>query len=260
MKKMFSRGLVLFALIIGVGISAPHDCYAVESPGISGNTVPLDGSREQESNDTPATATRLTNNKIYGSLWNGSDQDVYKLRVPKTAKVVLNFYPNSTETDLGWGYDIEIYKKNGERAAFYRQIKKTTQKQFYALKGTYFVVVKANWSKSAPPATDDYAIAATVKSSRVPSLKGRKLSYMPKTSALKWKGVKGVDGYEIQVCKNKKFKASQTKFYTTVEKMYKFTRHLKRGTYYVRVRAYCDTVTGDRLYGKFTKVKKIKKK
>ncbi len=204
-------------------------------------------------------ADTLTGTKRYGSLWTSSDNDVYKLKVAKTGKVTLKFYPNNTEDNVGWGYDIEIYTKSGDLAAEYKKIKTTTTKTFYAKKGTYYVAVSANWSSSAPSSYDAYAITAKSKATTIPSMKSKKVSYASKTSTVKWKKVKNVDGYEIQLCKNKKFRKSSTTVYTTVENSYKLSWSVARGTYYVRVRAYADTVDGKRLYGKFTNVKKIKK-
>lgn len=91
-------------------------------------------------------------------------------------------------------------------------------------------------------------------------MKSKKISYTTKTATLKWKIVKNVHGYEIQICPNKKFKKSSTKVYTTTETSYKLGWTVPRGTHYVRIRAYADLVTGDKLYGKYTKVKKVTKK
>ncbi len=205
-------------------------------------------------------AQKLTKTKRYGSLWNSSDNDVYKLSVSKTGKVTLKFYPNNTEDNVGWGYDVEIYKKNGDKATSFTKLKTTTTKTFYAKKGTYYVVVSANWTSSAPSAYDAYSISATSKKASVPSMKSKKVSYTKSKSLVKWKKAKGVDGYEIQLCKNKKFKKKNTTVYTTEKTSYTLGWSVARGTYYVRVRAYMDTVTGDRLYGKYSKVKKITKK
>lgn len=205
-------------------------------------------------------AATLSGTKRYGSLWESSDNDVYKLKVSKTGKVTLKFYPNNTEDNVGWGYDIGIYKKNGDKAVEYEQIKTDTTKTFYAKKGTYYVVVSANYSRSAPSSYDSYAITAKSKSASVSSMKSKKISYTTKTATLKWKKVKNVHGYEIQICPNKKFKKSSTKVYTTTETSYKLGWTVPRGTHYVRIRAYVDLVTGDKLYGKYTKVKKVMKK
>ena len=76
----------------------------------------------------------------------------------------------------------------------------------------------------------------------------------------KWKKAKKVDGYELQVCKNKKFKKKYTSYFVTENTSYVLPYSVGRGTYYVRVRAYREAITGEKVYGKYTKVKKIKKK
>ena len=142
-------------------------------------------------------ATKLTDKRCYGSLWTPSDNDVYELLVHKTGKVMFEFYPNSTNDNVGWGYDIEIYKKNGDKLTIFKQIRASTKKMFYAEKGTYYVVVNANWVDEAPSSYDDYAISAKSKAAWIPSMKTKKVLYAPKTATLKWRKVKNVDGYEI---------------------------------------------------------------
>lgn len=200
----------------------------------------------------------LTPQKRYGSLWTGDDNDVYQLCVAGTEVVTLQFWTQGILDELGWGYDIEIYKKNGSKLTGYKQIKATAQKMFYAKPGIYYVVVKANWSNAAPKR--EYAIAATSKEVLVPSMRGKKIAYVPQTSTVKWGKAKHVDGYEIYVCKNKKFKKKNTTVYSTIEKSYRLPKRLRKGFYYIKIRAYCETLTGDRIYGKFSKVKKIRKK
>ena len=89
-------------------------------------------------------------------------------------------------------------------------------------------------------------------------MKSKKITYKSSSDTLKWKKVKSVDGYEIQLCKNKKFKKKATTVFTSEKTSYELPWNLDDGTYYVRIRAYKDTVTGDKVYGKFTKVKKIR--
>ena len=91
-------------------------------------------------------------------------------------------------------------------------------------------------------------------------MQGKKVTYKSASDTLKWSKVKKIDGYEIQVCKNKKFKTKSTTVYTTENGSYVLPWSLSNGTYYVRIRAYKDSVSGEKIYGKFTKVKKIKKK
>lgn len=210
--------------------------------------------------DRIRNVSELTSEKRYGSLWTGTDNDVYMLRVSGTGTVTLCFWPNNLPENIGWGYDIEIYRSDGTKAIGYKQIKTPVRKIFYAKQGVYYAVIKANWSKVAPPATDDYAIAAMYKNSAVPSMQGKKISVISKRTVLKWTKAKQVDGYEIRFCKNRKFKKKQTKVYTTTENTYKVPKRFRKRTYYVRIRAYCETVTGERVYGKFGKIKRINKK
>ncbi|MCI8363465.1 MAG: family 43 glycosylhydrolase [Eubacterium sp.] len=69
------------------------------------------------------------------------------------------------------------------------------------------------------------------------------------------KKVKGATGYEVVYAKNKKFskakKLSTKKTSVTLKK-------LKKGTYYVKVRAYKTAVKGKKSYGSYSSLKKVK--
>ena len=101
--------------------------------------------------------SELTASKRYGTLWVSADEDIYKLSVPKTGLVTLMFQPLGKKDTIGWGYDIELYKKKGDKLVSYKQIKSSITKQMYVKEGTYYVVVKADWSDDAPSAYDEYA-------------------------------------------------------------------------------------------------------
>ncbi len=115
--------------------------------------------------------SELTASKRYGTLWVSADEDIYKLSVPKTGLVTLMFQPLGKKDTIGWGYDIELYKKKGDKLVSYKQIKSSITKQMYVKEGTYYVVVKADWSDDAPSAYDEYAIWAKVKPGTIPSMK-----------------------------------------------------------------------------------------
>jgi len=71
------------------------------------------------------------------------------------------------------------------------------------------------------------------------------------------KKIAGVSGYQIQLCTSKKFKKSVKTY--TVSKNIKTSGKLKRGcTYYVRARAYKKDSTNSKVYGKWSKTKKVK--
>lgn len=96
----------------------------------------------------------------------------------------------------------------------------------------------------------------TVKKATIKSL-----SSNGSTLTVRYKKVKAVDGYEVQVSLSRKFKAKKT-----ISRVYKnnkvFTRKISKlkanKKYYVRLRAYKLDSTDARVYGKWSKVKKIK--
>ena len=90
----------------------------------------------------------------------------------------------------------------------------------------------------------------TVKSAK--NTKKRKI-------VVKWKKISGAKKYEIQCARNKKFTNSVTTKTTNKLKV-TFKGLSKKKTYYVRVRAYKINASGDKVYGKWSKVKKVKVK
>ena len=70
-----------------------------------------------------------------------------------------------------------------------------------------------------------------------------------------WKKVKGAKGYQIQYATNKKYR--KAKKITTSKTKYTIKKLKKKKTYYVRVRAYAVN-NGKKVYGKWSKVKKVK--
>lgn len=72
---------------------------------------------------------------------------------------------------------------------------------------------------------------------------------------LKWKKVSNAEGYELCYAKNKKFKKAERKETRQCNIMLK---KLKKGsTYYVKVRAYRYDLEGQKVYGKYSKKKKV---
>ena len=71
------------------------------------------------------------------------------------------------------------------------------------------------------------------------------------------KKVAGAAGYEIKYSTNKKFKKSvKTVRFTGKSKT--ISKLKKNKTYYVKVRAYKKDANGNKVYGKYSKIKKIK--
>ena len=82
-----------------------------------------------------------------------------------------------------------------------------------------------------------------------------------KAVVVTWKPAKNVDGYEIQVATDKKFKKNKKSVKINKKKASKKTlKNLKSNKkYYVRVRSY-KIVNGKKVYGKWSKVKSVKTK
>lgn len=82
-----------------------------------------------------------------------------------------------------------------------------------------------------------------------------------KAVVVTWKPAKNVDGYEVQVATDKKFKKNKKSVKVNKQNASKKTvKKLKsKKKYYVRVRAY-KVVNGKKVYGKWSKVKSVKTK
>lgn len=102
--------------------------------------------------------------------------------------------------------------------------------------------VYARWEKVAKP-----------KRETITSLKKRGKGKFK----VQYSGISKVKGYEICYSTNKKFKSSTKKAFTS--SLAKTIKGLKKNkTYYVRVRGYRIDSTESRIYGKYSKVKKVK--
>lgn len=115
----------------------------------------------------------------------------------------------------------------------------------------YVLEQKVEAAYETPESAASKIKTTKVKLSKVTNLKGRKVK-------LSWKKVKNADGYQIRYATNKKFtkgkknvtaKASATK--KTIKKL------KKKKTYYFKIRAY-KKVNGKKVYGKWSKTKKVK--
>lgn len=262
-KLNFAPGTKLYIAVKVNGTEFPDDAleYSLWITGVQTENWETETGRAEtdEWKTRIAGAEVLSDIERTGSLWKADDNDVYKLVVRKTGVVTLNFRPKYTGDDIGWGYDVEIYSKGGKRATVYKQIKTGTKKKFWAKKGQYYVVIKASWSKAAPGATGEYAISSVCKANKVPGMKGTKISYSKKSGVIQWDEVKDADGYEVYIYQNKKSGKGYKRKYLTIENTYKLIRRFRKGDYKVRVRAYCETVTGTKIYGKYSKVLKTGK-
>lgn len=93
------------------------------------------------------------------------------------------------------------------------------------------------------------------KQAKVKSVKNNK----NKAFTVKWKKVKGAKGYQVKYALNKKFtKGKKVKTIKNAKKLSLTVKKLKKKTYYVKVRAFTKDQNGKRVYGDWSKVKKVK--
>lgn len=98
-------------------------------------------------------------------------------------------------------------------------------------------------------------VVKSPKKVKINSVKNNK----KKALTVKWRKVKGVSGYEVKIARNKKFtKSKKVKIVKNVKKTSLTIKKLKKKTYFVKVRAYKLDPNGKKVYGSWSKVKKIK--
>lgn len=88
-----------------------------------------------------------------------------------------------------------------------------------------------------------------------------KLKMNKKGLTIKWKTVKKVHGYKIQISTSKKFKKSKTKTFTVRDQKQakRLIKRYRKGKYYVRIRAY-KVISGKKYYSKWSKAKSVKRR
>ena len=79
-------------------------------------------------------------------------------------------------------------------------------------------------------------------------LSGKKVKF-------KWKKVSGAKGYQVIYANNSKFKKATKK--TTIKTTLTMKKLKKGKTYYVKVRAYNLDSAGNKVYGKYSEVRKV---
>ena len=99
----------------------------------------------------------------------------------------------------------------------------------------------------------------TKKTARPAAIRLGKLKAKKKALVIRWKKGKRINGYEIQLSMNKKFKKKNKKIVVKQKNRTKITaKKLKAGkTYFVRIRSY-KIDAGKKVYSKWSKVKKTK--
>lgn len=141
----------------------------------------------------------------------------------------------------------------GKKVTIPKQIKMLTRKG-YIFEGWYNGKHKYNFSHTVKFNITLQAKwkKVTVKKTTISKLNNTK----SKKLSVKIKKVSDANGYEVSYATNKKFKSAkkQITVKTTIT-----LKNMKKGkTYYVRVRAYKLDSVGEKVYGKWSKIKKMK--
>ena len=117
----------------------------------------------------------------------------------------------------------------------------------------YIAVVKKRYNMyiCVLPPNNNVTKPAQVKSLKAKNIKKKKVK-------LTWKKVSGAKGYQVQYSLKKKFPSKKTKKKTTTKRTLTIKKLTKKKTYYFRVRAYKKKASGSKVYGKWSKVVKVK--
>ena len=223
---------------------------------------------EQENNDQIVGANEIKSGKTYeGTALTPGDTDYYKIKMSKKGFLTYTFRPNTLPEEIGQGYHLYVYNQDNEELYNLSSVTGETSATLYLNKGVYYIRVSVQNSYFPPANNVAYSLTATTKAAAKPgkvtiqSLKSSTYKYWSSTYKnikYKVKAIANASGYEYQYCTNKKFKKDMVK--GTVEgKTGTFGEKLvSKKNYYVRIRAYYETPTGERTYGAWSSVKAVK--
>lgn len=215
------------------------------------------GSTETEPNDSLEQAQTIQlGEKVTGMIGVGGDTDFFRIDIPSKRNVTFSV-PSKDEVKL------YIYDKDGNEIKYAStdwndNTQKGTIKRIYKFsKGTYYVQLKGYWSDSF----GTYALTASTTKAptkgKITTIKRTKKNWWDDRGIyLKWTKSANVEGYQIYVASNSKFRNADK--YTTDKRSYTTWSYKTGKTYYVKVRGYRQNSDGEYIYGKFSAVKKIK--
>ncbi|MCR5273410.1 MAG: hypothetical protein K6E13_10595 [Lachnospiraceae bacterium] len=258
--------------------------YYIKSDGIpyNGGTLKLyvtfkeSSSWETEENDTAVEADKLTNKKWkYGVLNASGHYDYFKIKLKKTSKVKLTFGPKSVGDDCS--FHLTLYNTDNVDESIFSYVSSVSSKTIYLKKGTYYLRVSG--TVDLPYKLKYQSSSFSVKKPVIKKVKrgeaykswwyGTKMRYFG-TISLKTKGT--IDGYGVQIAKKSNMKSKISLSDSLKEKdcgtySYSDTKStirrfksqgFKRRTYYVRVRGYVYTAFDEKIYGSWSKAKRVK--
>lgn len=168
-----------------------------------------------------------------------------QITVPYTISYILNGGKNSASNPSTY-YGSRVSLKNPTRKG-------------YTFAGWY--TSSSYRTKVTALTSGSYTLYAKWKKVSVKRVSIKNLKRVSKTKLkVTDKKISGAKGYQITYSTNKKYKKKKTKS-VTASSTKKTLKKLKKGkTYYVKVRAYKKDSRGGKVYGKYSKTKKIKLK
>ena len=230
---------------------------------------------EKEYNDSSATATNISAGAKYtGNLTNDYDVDYYKFKLTSNAKVSFTFGTKVVDGN-SHPWKVELINSKGESAQIYYDSTTKTYSN-YLKKGTYYFKVsgipyssssvdyvlsykKKNLTISTPTISSAKAKGKHVKVSSWWTSKVTYDNYVL-LNKIKIKMKSDCEGYTVKVAKKSNMNGKLLAQDIDVSKKTSLTleNHFPvYKDYYMKIRGYVTTPFGERIYGKYSKVKKV---
>ena len=231
---------------------------------------------ETENNDTSEKADKISSGTTYrGSISKSDDTDFYKLKLSSAKKVKFTFGPDVIDNkERMW--NVDLFSTDGESLDLFTTGSKNSR-TIKLKKGTYYVRItdETTTSEDGTPTTavgGDYYLSFTTSSFKIkrPTITAVKMygkeSWLYDNYATAKVSVKNggaIDGYTLKISKSSNMKSgTKKKNYAisasngvTAKKIRSQIRMSIAPAYYAQVRGYVKDAFGNKIYGKYSKVK-----
>ncbi len=181
--------------------------------------------------------------------------DWYKFEIPENGKYKISYIANTGQ--------FKFYILNSDLKTRWSDVPVTGNEldtsTLYFLAGTYYIKIEADYSSKYKFTIDKQGINPTT----IKKIKSKK----KKQAEVKFKCVENVDGYQIRYSTKKDFSSqvkTKTITYTSYQRPKSMTATLKKlkrhKNYYVQVRTFEKSSSGDNYYSDWSKAKKVRVK